>query len=97
VPRRTETTAWRNSRRDFSVERNVSRIIPVDAVGPVVPRDLSRFRIALRELRTLSGVLEWLRLQEPPRIAQNIVTQDEYTHDVVVPWSERLILVFDAT
>lgn len=90
-------TAWLNSRRDFSVESDVSRIIPVDAVGPIAPRDLARFRIALRELRSLAGVLEWLRLQEPPRIVQNIVTQDEYTHDVVVPWSERLILVFDAT
>jgi hypothetical protein len=91
------TTGWRNSRRDFSVEKDVSRIVPVDAIGPIAPRDLARFRIALRELRTLGGVLEWLRLQEPPRIVQDIVTQDEYTHDVVVPWSERLILVFDAT
>jgi len=27
----------------------------------------------------------------------DIVTQDEYTHDVIVPWDERLVLVFDAT
>ena len=27
----------------------------------------------------------------------SVVTQDEYTHDVIVPWSERLVLVFDAT
>ena len=75
----------------------MSRLVPVDAVGPLPTRDLARFRIALRELRTLSGVLDWLRVQEPPRIVSEIVTQDEYTHDVVVPWSERLVLVFDAT
>jgi hypothetical protein len=75
----------------------VSRPVPVDAAGPIAQRDLARFRIALRELRTLAGVLDWLRVQEPPRLVADIVTQDEYTHDVVVPWSERLVLVFDAT
>jgi hypothetical protein len=75
----------------------VSRHIAVDAAGPIAVRDLARFRIALRELRTLAGVLEWLRIQEPSRLVAEIVTQDEYTHDVVVPWSERLVLVFDAT
>ena len=75
----------------------MTRLVPVEAVGPVGPRELARFRIALRELRSLAGVLDWLRLQEPPRLVADIVTQDEYTHDVVVPWSERLVLVFDAT
>ena len=27
----------------------------------------------------------------------DLVVQDEYTHDVVVPWSERLFLVYDTT
>lgn len=75
----------------------MSRLVTVDAAAPIAPRDLARFRIALRELRTLGGVLEWLRIQEPPRAVADIVTQDEYTHDVVVPWSERLVLVFDTT
>jgi hypothetical protein len=69
----------------------------VEAVGDIPNRDVSRFRIALRDLRTLGPVLEWLRAQDPPRIVREIITQDEYTHDVIVPWSERLVLVFDAT
>lgn len=73
------------------------RFVPVDSVGPITPRDLARFRLAMRELRTLAKVVEWLRVQEPSRLVADIVTQDEYTHDVVVPWSERLVLVFDAT
>ncbi|HTA75497.1 MAG TPA: hypothetical protein VK733_14535 [Gemmatimonadaceae bacterium] len=40
--------------------------------------------------RTLSDVLRWGRVSE-------IVTQDEYTHDVVVPYDDRLTLVFDTT
>ena len=42
-------------------------------------------------------VLGWLRALDPPRTVLDIVTQDEYTHDVIVPWDERLVLVFDAT
>jgi hypothetical protein len=74
-----------------------ARIVQVRAVGPIGNRDLARFRIALRELRTLDSVLGWMTVQEPPRAVSNIVTQDEYTHDVIVPWSERLVLVFDTT
>ena len=74
-----------------------SRRVEVEAAGDVASRDLARFRIALRDLHTLGPVLDWLRAQEPPRVVLEIVTQDEYTHDVIVPWSERLVLVFDAT
>lgn len=73
------------------------RQIGVMAVGEIAPRDLSRFRLAFRELRTLGPVLEWMRAQEPPRAVSEIVTQDEYTHDVIVPWSDHLVLVFDTT
>ena len=73
------------------------RAVAVEAVGDIPPRELGRFGLALRGLRTLADVLEWMRAQEPPRIVRDIVTQDEYTHDVIVPWSERLVLVFDAT
>ncbi|HKW50051.1 MAG TPA: hypothetical protein VJN70_21505 [Gemmatimonadaceae bacterium] len=71
--------------------------IVVEAAGDIPDRALRRFRLALRSLRTLGPVLAWLRAQEPPRIIREIVTQDEYTHDVIVPWSERLVLVFDTT
>jgi hypothetical protein len=73
------------------------RQVVVDAVGNVADRDLGRLRLALRDLRTLGGALEWLRAQEPPRSVRDIVTQDEYTHDLIVPWDDRLTLVFDAT
>jgi hypothetical protein len=73
------------------------RHVPVEARGRIPERDLARFRLALRELRTLGAVLGWLRALDPPRTVLDIVTQDEYTHDVIVPWDERLVLVFDAT
>ena len=71
--------------------------IEVHAAGEIESRVLGQFRIALGSLRTLAAVLEWLRAQDPARRVAEIVTQDEYTHDVTVPWAERVFLVFDAT
>ncbi len=91
-------TVSRSSRRGFFVRHRMAlHHVDVEAAGDIPNRELSRFRVALRDLRTLGPVLEWLRAQEPPRVVKEIVTQDEYTHDVIVPWSERLILVFDTT
>jgi hypothetical protein len=74
-----------------------TRHVAVEAIGEVGARDLARFRLALRDLHTLGPVLDWLRAQDPPRAVGDVVTQDEYTHDVIVPWSDRLVLVFDTT
>jgi hypothetical protein len=75
----------------------MTRQVDVQPHGDIADRDVSRFRLALRDVRTLAGVFDWLRVQEPPRTVREIVTQDEYTHDVIVSWSEGLTLVFDAT
>jgi hypothetical protein len=32
-----------------------------------------------------------------PGVVADVVIQDEYTHDVVVPWGEGLVLVYDTT
>lgn len=51
----------------------------------------------LPPLRTLEALLTFLRAQDPPRSITDVVTQDEYTHDVVVRWSDAVFLVFDTT
>jgi hypothetical protein len=42
-------------------------------------------------------VLRWARAQRPPRSVVDIVTQDEYTHDVVLPFDGSHFLVLGAT
>ena len=49
----------------------------------------------LPPLRTLEAVLAWLRAHD--RTITDVITQDEYTHDVVVRWAEDVVLVFDTT
>ena len=73
------------------------REVPVTAQGRVEPATVERLRTELRDRRTLADVLAWARTQQPPRTVTEIVTQDEYTHDVLVSLEPRLCLVFDAT
>ena len=51
----------------------------------------------LAPLRNLGDVLTWARALDPPVTAPAVVTQDEYTHDVLVPWRDGLTLDFDVT
>ena len=60
----------------------------------------ARFRdlqLAVADHTTLERVLEWGRTQVPPRRVEEIITQDEFTHDVLVPLDESQYLVYDVT
>lgn len=75
----------------------VARVVPVTIRDGVAPERAAPFADALSGLRTLGDVLAWLRGRTPPRAVTEIVTQDEYTHDVVVGWDDALWLAFDTT
>jgi hypothetical protein len=47
--------------------------------------------------QTLEDVVRWGLAQKPPRLVEQVVVQDEYTHDVVVPWAAGVYLVYDTT
>lgn len=55
----------------------------------------------LGEQRGLQDVISW-GLREAsgatnPRVVAEVVVQDEYTHDAIVPWRDSLVLVYDTT
>jgi len=52
---------------------------------------------AVQSLRTLAEVLTWARTQHPVRSVAEIVTQDEYTRDVVLEAAGWPYLAFDTT
>ena len=73
------------------------REVPVTKAG-LIDRELhDRVAPELRTQRTLGDVLSWARAQSPPRSVTEIITQDEYTHDVVVELQTPYYLVFDTT
>jgi hypothetical protein len=62
---------------------------------------LAEIRRELGEPHSLLEVLSWAKSQPPesltPQVVAGVVTQDEYTHDVIVPWRDGLVLVYDTT
>jgi hypothetical protein len=46
---------------------------------------------------TLMEVVRWGLAQHPPRITVGVIPQDEYTHDVIVPYEDGTYLVYDTT
>jgi hypothetical protein len=53
-----------------------------------------------REVVPLGSLQDVVRLAfsaTPPRDVREVVVQDEYSHDVVIPWAEGLVLAFDTT
>jgi len=46
---------------------------------------------------TLHHVLEWGFAQKPVRQVEEIVTQDEYTHDILLPLDAPLYLAYEVS
>ncbi|WP_224366370.1 hypothetical protein [Hyalangium versicolor] len=57
---------------------------------------LAALKLELAPLTILQDVIRWGFAQTPPSDVADVVIQDEFTHDVVLPWRE-VFLVFDTT
>ena len=80
----------------YAARTDVTKL-PVTArpgVDPEVARELEG---ALQDIGTLHQLLSWGSQQEPPVGLEEVLAQDEYTHDVLVPWRDGQWLVFDCT
>jgi hypothetical protein len=73
------------------------REVPVTTRGAPDQTQVAALTPTLQMLRLLDDVLEWGMEHSPPRAVNDIVTQDEYTHDVIVRYDERCWLAFDTT
>ena len=64
------------------------------------PKRVSELEAEIPEQENLSAVMRWA-LANPgdfvPQVVKDVVVQDEFTHDVIVPWREGLVLVYDST
>jgi hypothetical protein len=49
----------------------------------------------------LKAVMNWALSHPPgtfiPAVVAEVIVQDEFTHDVIVPWRDGLVLVYDST
>ncbi len=66
----------------------------------IAPSEFVNLERELRKLKTLRQVLSWAN--EKPKgdfitqIVAEVITQDEFTHDIIVPY-KNLFLVYDTT
>ena len=72
-------------------------MIEVIDLARAAPTALNALRSDLEAARTLGDVLTWARTLAPPVSSPVVVTQDEYTHDVLIPWRDGAVLAFDVT
>jgi hypothetical protein len=51
--------------------------------------------------QNLGDVMSWALSSRPgtfiPSVVAEVIVQDEFTHDVIVPWRDGLVLVYDTT
>jgi hypothetical protein len=71
--------------------------IPVHDEAGLDPDELSRVAASVQPLRTLGLLLTWGRTATRSGQPTDVVTQDEFTHDVVFEMSEGRYLAFDTT
>ncbi len=65
------------------------------------PEQLAGVERELSGQQNLNDVMKWA-LAHPSgvftwAVIAGVVVQDEFTHDVIVPWRDNLVLIYDTT
>jgi len=71
--------------------------IPFTDLARLSPEEESALRAAVAEHRGLDDVFAWGRRQSPPVHPVDVIKQDEFTHDVLVPLPKGRWLVYGTT
>ena len=67
----------------------------------LTPEAVADIVAELSAQENLKDVMSWA-LSSPrgtfiPPVVAEVIVQDEFTHDVIVPWRDGLVLVYDTT
>lgn len=65
------------------------------------PEGIAQIESELSGQQNLNDVMKWA-LSHPegifiPAVVAQVVVQDEFTHDVIVPYRDGLVLIYDTT
>jgi hypothetical protein len=71
--------------------------VPVENRGALAQDEFSRLVAALSQHRSMKHAVDWLARHDPPIGPAGMVTQDEYSHDIVVAYPGGLWVVYDST
>lgn len=70
-------------------------MLPVTDYANLNEKDREQISQKLAMLRSLGDIVPWSLAQKTD--IYSVITQDEYTHDVIVPLPSKVVLVFDTT
>jgi hypothetical protein len=71
--------------------------IPLENRARLAEAAFAGLAAATANQRTIKHALEWLLAHTPPRTITDLVTQDEFSHDVLVDYQDGLWLAYDTT
>ncbi len=61
---------------------------------------IAELEAEIPELENLKDLMSWA-FSNPkefvPKVVADVIIQDEFTHDVIVPWRDGVFLVYDTT
>ncbi len=65
------------------------------------PEQIAQLESELSRQQNLNDVMKWA-LSHPkgvfiPSVVADVIVQDEFTHDVIIPYRDNLVLVYDTT
>ena len=71
--------------------------IPLEDHAGLAPDEFAKLALVVEAHRGLDDVFAWGRRQSPPVHPADVIKQDEFTHDVLVPLESERWLVYGAT
>jgi hypothetical protein len=75
----------------------VETALPIENRANLSAADFARIAEPAAGHRSIKHALDWFVRQNPPLIPAGMVTQDEFSHDILVAYPAGLWLVYDST
>lgn len=70
---------------------------PIENRAGLSPDEFAALVATLASQTSMKHALDWLLGHSPPLVPAEMITQDEFSHDIVVPLSGGRWLVYDST
>jgi hypothetical protein len=71
--------------------------LTVEIRAGIAAEDLSSLTGAMARQHSIKHAVDWLAAHDPPIAPAGMVTQDEFSHDILVDYPGGLWLVYDTT
>jgi hypothetical protein len=72
-------------------------IVPVENRARLDDERFATLAAVLRYQPSIKHALDWLLTHQPPLAPSDMITQDEYSHDILVTYPDGLYLAYDCT